>query len=140
MTEAFARKVAALSAERDRAVAERDNAAAERDRTAADRDRIAGERNSAVAERDRIAAERDRIAAERDAALARSAADAAARAASEAEVRRLRTQVQSGRDSASAAPAVAAPRAREEQRLQTVSQDFLARRLDPYSVLRCENL
>jgi hypothetical protein len=114
LTDAFARKVAALTAERDRAVAAQVAADQERDRAVAaqvaadqERDRVAAEHTTAVA---RIAAERDRVVAERDRARAESAANAA-------EIQRLRTQMAAGANAgaaASASAAAAPPRQRQQ--------------------------
>jgi len=124
LTDAFARKVATLTAERDRAVAVQVAAYQERDRAVAaqvaadqERDRVAAERTTAVA---RIAAERDRAVAaqvaadqERDRAVA---AQAAAQVAADAERTTAVARVVAERDRARAESAA---HAAEIQRLRT---------------------
>jgi hypothetical protein len=126
LTDAFARKVATLTAERDRAVAAQVAADQERDRVAAERTtavaQIAAERDAIAAERDRAVAAQAAADAERTTAVARIAAErdraVAAQAAADAEIQRLRTQMAAGAnagDAASASAAAAPPR--QQQRV-----------------------
>jgi hypothetical protein len=145
LTDAFARKVATLTAERDRAVAAQVAADLERDRAVAESTtavaRIAAERNRAVAAQAAADAERTtavtRIAAERDCAVvAQAAADAerttavaliaaerdralAESAANAAEIQRLRTQMAAGANAGAPAlaPTAAAAPPRQQQRV-----------------------
>jgi hypothetical protein len=135
MTDAFARNVASLAAERDRAIAahaaavaehttavaqiaaERDRAIAAQAAADADRDRFAAERDRAVAAQATAEAERDRAAAERTTAINRITAELdrtrAESAAHAAEVQRLTTRMAAGATAAAPSPApaaVAAPR------------------------------